>query len=60
MCEIKCPQSNKKLTTQYKFFLMDVDAKRPGGGGQNLVKSCGLLLWTAPTRKSDTKRLQES
>ena len=39
---------------------MDVDAKRPGGGGQNLVKSCGLLLWTAPTRKSDTKRLRES
>ena len=27
---------------------MDADAKRPGGGGQKLTKSCGRLLWMAP------------
>ena len=31
-CEIKCPESRKKLTRQYKFCLMDADAKRPGEG----------------------------
>ena len=30
-CEIKCSESRKKLTTQYRFRLMDADAKRPGG-----------------------------
>ena len=27
---------------------MDVDAKRPGEGGQKLAKSCGRLLWMVP------------
>ena len=57
-CEIKCPGSRKKLTTQYKFCLMDADAKRPETGsiqtpadkreGVKLAKSCGRLLWMAP------------
>ena len=29
-CEINCPESRKKLTTQYKSCLKDADAKRPG------------------------------
>ena len=59
-CEIKCPA--QKLTTQYKFCLMDADTKRTGGDGrlnadncgqwregcQKLAKSCGCLLWMAP------------
>ena len=50
--------------THYKFCLMDVDARRLGGGGrlnvdicgqegregQKLAKSCGRLLWMAPKR----------
>ena len=31
-CEIKCPEYHKKLTTQYKFCLMNANAKRPGEG----------------------------
>ena len=31
-CEIKFPESRKKLTTEHKFCFMDVDAKRSGGG----------------------------
>ena len=51
------PESRKKLTTQYKFCLMDADAKRLGEGGtgrfnadnrgrgcQKLAKSYGRLL----------------
>ena len=52
----------KKLTTQYKFCLMDADAKRLLGrgvgsmrtpvdkrkGDQELAKSCGRLLLMAP------------
>ena len=53
----------QKLTTQYKFCLVDADAKRPEGRrvssirtpadnggreGQKLAKSCGRLLWMAP------------
>ena len=58
-CEIKCPESHKQLTTQYKFCLMNADAKRSrrrggklnadtceqwGNGGQKLAKSCGRVL----------------
>ena len=55
-CEIKCPESRKKLTTQYEFCLMDADAKCLGeegrlnadtccqlGGVQKMAKSCGRL-----------------
>ena len=38
-CEIKCPRSRKKLTTQYKFCLVNADAKRPGGGGVSSMRS---------------------
>ena len=66
MCEIKCRESHKKLTTQYKFCLMDADAKRrgrfnadtcglrtTGEGDQNLAKSCRRLLWMAPNQPWD-------
>ena len=36
-CEIKC-ESRKKLTTQYKFCLMHVDANCPGGGAGSMRK----------------------
>ena len=29
-CEIKCLESRKKLTAEYKFCLMDAEAKCPG------------------------------
>ena len=66
-CEIQYLGSHKKLTTQYKFCIMDADAKRlgegvgsmrtpedKGEGCQNLAKSCGSLLWMAPYLIIDT------
>ena len=58
-CEIKCPESRKKLTTQYKFCLTDADARGEGvgsmrtladkgEGGQKLAKFCRRFLWMAP------------
>ena len=32
-CEIKCPESSKKLT-KYKLCLIDADSKCPGGRGR--------------------------
>ena len=65
--EIKCPESRKILTTQYKFDLIEVDAKHPGGGegrvgsmrsladkgeeGSTIGKSYGRLIWMAPYSK---------
>ena len=56
-CEIKCLESRKKLTTQYKFYFTDADARGRGwlnadicgqGRSQKLAKFCGRLLWMAP------------
>ena len=38
-CEIKCPA--QKLTTQYKFCLMDAVTKRTGGEGRLNADNCG-------------------
>ena len=50
MCEIKCPETRKKLTTQNKSCLMDEDAKRPGVGSMRHLRTrgWGRLLWMAP------------
>ena len=37
-CEIKCAESRKKLTTQYKFCLMHADVNCPGGGVGSMRK----------------------
>ena len=52
--DIKCPESRKIFTTQYKFCLMEVDAKRPGG--ERGKAQCGNL-WTRGRRGQKLENL---
>ena len=51
-CEIKCPESPKKITTQYKFCLMDQDAKSPGGGRVKIRQNLTDVFYGWPLRRT--------